>query len=483
MTELISFDYAIKYLLRDKGDYEIVEGFISAILQDAGYNSVKIKALLEDNFPFIWITGEISNFSSPMSGHYYFSLKDENAQISTVMFRGQNRNLKFRPKDGMAVTGLGRISLYKPRGTYQIIFEYLEPRGVGALQVAFEQLKSRLSSEGLFDDNRKKSLPFLPQKIALITSPTGAVLHDMINITRRRFKNMCLLVIPTKVQGVGAEKELVRAIDMVNRFSGADVAILARGGGSLEDLQAFNSEAVIRAIAGSSIPIVSAVGHETDYTISDFVADLRAPTPSAAAEMVVPRKDQLLSHLSELKSKSYRSVNSHLKDAVSEFKYLSERLEDPVKKIQDMKMKSDEMTDRLLHAFSAATARRKELLEWRVDRFSRAPVFNKLEQYSINIGQMDNTLKDSFRNRIGQAASIHNTLHEKLSALSPLSVLDRGYSITRTIPGKRVVRRQDQVEKQQHLEIILAKGGLEVSVEKKTDPEARFNRSLQEKGN
>lgn len=441
----------------------------SQIIYSVSQITDEIKALLESSFPFIWITGEISNFSSPMSGHFYFTLKDEYSQISAVIFRGQNRNLKFELRDGMAVTGLGRISLYKPRGTYQVIFEYLEPKGVGALQVAFEQLKAKLLEEGLFEDQLKNPLPFLPRKIALITSPTGAVLHDMVKITRRRYENMRLMVVPVKVQGVGAIEDIVQAIDLVNRSGSADVMILARGGGSLEDLQAFNSEPVARAIAGSTIPIVSAVGHETDHTISDFVSDLRAPTPSAAAEMVVPQKDHLIRHLFEMKEKIYRCMLAGLHAATSDLKQLSKGLVDPVKKIQDLEIRCDEMTSRLFKSFKSATARQREQLQWRMEKLNRVPMLNQLAQYSKYIEHMDSTIITSFGRSLEKVASRHRTLYEKLCVLSPLSVLDRGYSITRTVPGKKIVRCADQLKEKQLLEIILSKGGVEVSVNKKID--------------
>jgi exodeoxyribonuclease VII large subunit len=383
------------------------------------------------------------------------------------MFRGQNRNLKFAPGNGMAVTGLGRISLYKPRGTYQIIFEYLEPRGVGALQVAFEQLKARLADEGLFDEERKTPLPFLPRKIALITSPTGAVLHDMIKITRRRYENMHLLVAPVKVQGPGAVEDIVAAIDLVNRMDGVDVAIVARGGGSLEDLQAFNSEPVARAIAGSAIPVVSAVGHETDYTISDFVADLRAPTPSAAAELVVPNKEQLVRDSKALKDKAYRIMQGKLKESAARLKYLSDNLVDPVKRIQDLAMRCDELQNRLFRSFHNTMSRQRELLAWRRDKLERAPIHNRLAQYSKNNTIMASSLRSAFRRRLELAVSEHNVLQQKLDALSPLSILDRGYSITRTVPDGTIVSGYRQVGEAQRLEVILSEGALEVSVEKR----------------
>ncbi|MEJ2220867.1 MAG: exodeoxyribonuclease VII large subunit, partial [Desulfobacterales bacterium] len=216
--------------------------------------NAKIKSLLEEQFPFIWIVAEISNFRTPLSGHFYFTLKDEASQLNAVMFRGQQQHLKFKPEDGMRIIGMGRLSVYEPRGTYQIILEYLEPSGIGALQLAYEKLKTKLADEGLFDEKYQKAIPFLPKKIALVTSPTGAVVHDMLNIIDRRFNNMNIQIFPVKVQGSGAEEEIIDALEQVNQCADADVTILARGGGSLEDLQAFNSENIARAVFASETP-------------------------------------------------------------------------------------------------------------------------------------------------------------------------------------------------------------------------------------
>lgn len=383
-----------------------------------------IKDLLEENFPFIWVSGEISNFHKAASGHVYFTLKDKTSQISSVMFRGQNRNLKFAPEDGMDITGLGRINVYEVRGVYQIIFEYLEPMGIGALQVAFEQLKARLAEEGLFDKHHKKPLPHIPQKISVITSPTGAVIRDILTVTDRRFPNVHIEVIPVKVQGKGADKEIVSAVELLNMRGDSDVAILARGGGALEDLQAFNSENVARAVFLSEIPIISAVGHETDVTIADFVADFRAPTPSAAAELVVPLKDNLVRECkglsAALASRFYRDIERR-RTLVND---LTERLTDPKRKIQDLRLKADDLANRLVRIFMNDMRQRRERLLWRTDR---------------------------------------------LKALSPLAILTRGYSIARTIPGATVVRNSEEVSKGQNLEIMLAEGSLICCVEGKSE--------------
>ena len=259
--------------------------------------SLEIRNLLEKRFPDVWVSGEVSNLRVAGSGHLYFTLKDETAQLRAVCFRNQARYLKFKPQDGLAVIARGRLSVYEARGEYQLYVEFIEPAGVGALQLAFEQLKQKLAAEGLFDPARKKPLPVLPHLIGVVTSPTGAVIRDILRILRRRFPNINVQIYPVKVQGEGAAQEIVQGVEHFNRRTAVDVIIVARGGGSLEDLWAFNEEVVARAIAASKIPVISAVGHETDFTIADFVSDLRAPTPSAAAELVVHRKQDFAAEI------------------------------------------------------------------------------------------------------------------------------------------------------------------------------------------
>jgi len=277
----------------------------------------ELKKLLEGNYPDIWVEGEISNFHHHSSGHMYFDLKDENSKIKSVMFLGDNRNLKFMPEDGMKVLTRGGVTLYLRKGEYQIVVRYIEPKGKGALLIAFEQLKKKLKAEGLFDIKYKKPIPFLPSRIGVVTSLGSAVLHDIKNVLNRRFENHHLIISPSSVEGESASTEICRAIENLNQYGKVDVIILARGGGSLEALWAFNTEEVARAVFSSEIPIISAVGHETDFTISDFVADLRAPTPSAAAEMVMPEKSELLnqiySYITRLKT-SLPRVTTNLKN-------------------------------------------------------------------------------------------------------------------------------------------------------------------------
>src|SRR5215831_17373847 len=260
----------------------------------------RIKIVLEDTFFDLWVEGEISNLRTPSSGHTYLTLKDEQGQLRAILFKMQRRYLRFDPKDGMLVIVRGRISLYEPRGEYQLVIDYMEPKGIGALQIAFEQLKARLAQAGLFDPARKRPLPVLPRCIGIVTSPTGAVIRDMLQILRRRFANLHVCIYPVRVQGDGAAEEIARAIEALNGNLGVEVIIVARGGGSLEDLWAFNEESVARAIYQSRMPVISAVGHEIDFTIADFVADVRAPTPSAAAEILAPDilklQDELAAH-------------------------------------------------------------------------------------------------------------------------------------------------------------------------------------------
>jgi exodeoxyribonuclease VII large subunit len=431
--------------------------------------NANIKSLLEEHFPFIWIVGEISNFRTPLSGHIYFTLKDEESQLNAVMFRGQQQHLKFMPEDGMRITGMGRLSVYEPRGTYQIILEYLEPAGIGALQVAFEKLKAQLADEGLFDEKHKKAIPYLPQKIALVTSPTGAVVHDMLNIIDRRFNNLNIQVFPVKVQGDGAEQEIIAALDQLNQMAGVDVAILARGGGSLEDLQAFNSESVARAVFASEIPIISAIGHETDYTIVDFVADLRAPTPSAAAELAVPVKNELLQRLTDISADlKYRMANKIDRLGFS-LRDLSQRMIDPRKQIEDWRLRMDDYTYRLIRYVQILLERQKEQIQWWKDRLKHNSPTHQSHNLNVMLEQNKYKLIKSFTKNIDKKAAQLRELSVQLETLSPIAILKRGYSITRTIPDLNLVMDPKMVSIEQDLEVMVAKGSLTCRVKGKSE--------------
>lgn len=429
----------------------------------SGLNS-EIKSLLENNYAFLWITGEISNFRMPASGHYYFTLKDFESQISSVMFRGQNRKLKFELEDGLKITGMGRISLFEPRGTYQIIFEYIEPEGIGALQIAFEQLKEKLQIEGLFDEAHKKPLPFLPKKITLITSPSGAVVHDMVEIANRRYPGIQLEIIPVKVQGENAEKEIVKGINLLNDHSNADLAILARGGGSLEDLQAFNSENVARAVFASNIPIISAVGHETDFTIADFVSDLRAPTPSAAAELAVPNKQDLIQFVMEKRNSLGNHIHRMIRHLSHQINEIQQRIIDPKRKIIDLRLRADDYATRLFNSITHRFYYEKEKLSWRKDKlYSNNPAI-----YVNKLNNKHDILRDNLSKNISICIQNYKSLLRersiKLDTLNPEAILSRGYSITRTIPEHSVVRYATKVNVQQHVEVLLSKGKLKCKI-------------------
>jgi exodeoxyribonuclease VII large subunit len=367
----------------------------------------------------------------------------------------------------MSVTGLGRISVFEPRGSYQVILEYLEPKGVGALQVAFEQLKKKLDGEGLFDDQHKKPLPFLPEKIGLITSPTGAVVHDILHIVKRRFPGIPIDIVPVRVQGDGAIADIVAAVELLNRLRSVDVLIIARGGGSLEDLQAFNSEAVARAIFASEIPIISAVGHETDYTISDFTADLRAPTPSAAAELIVPLKGDLYRKINELKYFIILNLQRYIKNYRAQVGSLRGRLVDPKKKLIDHRLKLDEDAGRLIRAMMNQIQLRRDRLAWRFDKLS----YNNPSFYVTKLKEkLDRTtalLQQSMRSCILERQARLREVNAKLDSLNPTAILSRGFSITRTLPEATIVRNSAAVSLGQALEIVLARGSLTCDVKEK----------------
>ena len=383
--------------------------------------TAEVRALLEDAFSGIWVEGELSNFRHPSSGHMYFTLKDQQSQVRVVMFRVANRQLKFQPRDGLAMLVYGELSVYEPRGEYQIVAEYMEPRGVGALQLAFEQLKERLQAEGLFDDARKRPIPLLPRRIGVITSPTGAAIRDILQVLGRRFANVDVLIHPVLVQGDQAAPEIVDALRELNRRGGLDVVILARGGGSIEDLWAFNEEAVARAIADSKIPVISAIGHEVDYTIADFVADLRAPTPSAAAELVVSRKDELAQRLDELQARMTGVVRSRL-DALR------------------VRMAGLDRHLRLLNPMERIRMQRRRMMElWR-------GLTGWADRRLIVLG-----------GELRAAAG-------KLDSLSPLAILSRGYSICLRLPERQIVKESTMLFAGDEVEVRLHRGTLRCDV-------------------
>ena len=426
--------------------------------------TAEIKRLLEDRFPMVWISGEISNLRIPSSGHAYFTLKDKQAQMAAVMFRGQLRQLKFELDDGMSLVGLGRVTVYEPRGSYQIILEYAEPMGVGALQVAFEQLKQKLMEEGLFSDEHKLPLPFLPERPGMITSSTGAVVQDIIKITRRRFPNMAMDIYPVRVQGSEAVEQIVAAIQAANRLVRNDVLILARGGGSLEDLAPFNSERVARAIFASKIPVVSAVGHETDFSIADFVADLRAPTPSAAAEIIVPVRGELMHRCMELAGRIHRALRNTIQKKREHLTQSRRMLIHPGKKIQDQKLHLDQLTQRLKRSLDMQAWQQRSRLEQTRTRLLNRNPDKAVTEYKVKLELLSNNLLQFIKISTSKSIERVKAAQAVLRAVDPHSVLNRGYSITRTVPHGKVVTDAGTVQGGQPLEIQLAKGQIAVIV-------------------
>ena len=429
----------------------------------------EIRGLLEGHFPFVWIEGEISNFRSPISGHYYMVLKDENAQIRSVMFRQKARSLKFVPEDGMKVVAQGRVGIYAPRGEYQVILDYLEPMGIGALALAFDQVKRKLAAQGVFDAAVKKPLPFLPQRVAVITSPTGAAVRDFLKILGRRFANMEVVVVPVRVQGEEASGEIIHALEVVNRRLPVDVIILTRGGGSLEDLWAFNQEALALAIRRSQIPVISAVGHEIDVTISDLAADFRAPTPSAAAEMLVAEKEVLLERVLDMRRRLKNRVTEFLEKQGERLEGIAGRLEDPRKRLADSWMRLDDLSGKIIRAGESFVREGRRAL----DAEKRALSYHSPLRL---VHSMQQERDFSFQALIRAAGAYLkgknmalSMLGKQLHNLSPLSILRRGYSITLTVPENVVVRKASSVVSGDLVKVLLGEGGLACRVEKTSD--------------
>ncbi len=420
----------------------------------------QIKARLESEFVEIWVEGELSNLRLPSSGHAYFTLKDATSQLRAVMFRSANRLLKFSPKDGMQVVCRGRISVYEARGEYQVVVEVLEPKGLGALQLAFEQLKERLAAEGLFDPARKRPLPALPRCIGIVTSPTGAAIRDMLNVLRRRFANVHIIINPVPVQGEGAAAAIAGALDEFNRMGGVDVLIVGRGGGSLEDLWAFNEEAVARAIHRSAIPVISAVGHEIDFTIADFVADLRAPTPSAAAELVLRSKDELRERIAARAGMLEQCIRRRLERAQGALRQQASALRDPRRLVEGYQQRLDELQDRMARgAFNTIRHHRMRLAQMREGLRHRNPI-ERLRQMGERLAVARLHLVQQLHHDLKQRRSQFESLVGRINGLSPLAILARGYSITRTLPQLRVIRSAKSVAVGAAVQVRLHQGAL-----------------------
>jgi exodeoxyribonuclease VII large subunit len=431
----------------------------------------RIQGVLETEFVDVWVEGEISNLKIASSGHWYFSLKDEHAQVRAVAWKTDVRLIRFRPRDGMKVLARGQLRVYPPRGEYQISVQVLEPLGKGSLQQAFEELKERLEGEGLFDPARKRPLPMLPRRIGVVTSPTGAVLRDILHVLRSRYPNLEVLVYPALVQGEGAAAEIaqgIRALNRVAAFPGQalDVILLARGGGSLEDLWAFNEETVARAIAASRVPTISAVGHETDFTIADFVADLRAPTPSAAAERVVQAKEDLqarIAALAERRDAALRlrlaRVRSRVEAAAAHRVFAAERgrLRVQAQRVDELARRAETGLVRGVERGREHARRLRERLEaFRLDR--------QLAARRERLGRHSDRLLALFRGDAGKRRAALARLAASLDGLSPLAVLGRGYALVWDEAGRKLVRDAAEVDEGQGIRIRLHRGALRATV-------------------
>lgn len=418
----------------------------------------QVRDLLEHSFPNLWVEGEISNLSQPSSGHLYFTLKDAGAQIRAAMFRGNNRFLAFAPRNGQQVLVKARLSLYAPRGDYQLIVDQMEEAGLGALRRAFDQLRLRLQQEGLFDQERKQPLPTTVRHLAVITSPTGAAIRDILSVLARRFPGLPVTVIPVPVQGTEAAPAITRALALANREVDFDAILLARGGGSIEDLWAFNEESVARAIAASRLPVISGIGHETDFTIADFVADVRAPTPSAAAELVSPDRDDLIAMLTRVESLLERAWRTGVHRRGQQLAHLRARLRHPGQRLRDLAQRLDGLELRLKRAQQLYWQRyRLQLDQLQARLLSRHPG-RQLPGLQARMAASQQQLQRAMQLTLQAQRQRLTHAAERAQLASPLAILARGYAIVEGPAG--VVRDSSQVPPGTTVSARLAQGTL-----------------------
>ena len=456
----------------EKSDSEKQTASRDSVVYSVEQLNAHIRQTLEGNLGIVWLQAEISNFKPHSSGHFYFSLKDSKAQISAIMFRGFNSKLKFKPHDGLEVIIRGRITVYEPRGTYQIACESMEPVGAGALQKQFEQLKDKLKLEGLFEASRKKPIPSYPRHVAIVTSPTGAAIQDILNIMSRRAKNVEITLVPALVQGASAASSLVDSLKLAMRLP-VDVIIIGRGGGSMEDLWSFNDEKLARLIASATIPIISAVGHEIDFTIADFVADLRAPTPSAAAELVAKSSIEITQKLNHADRMLISTLQKILRLKSQMFSLTAKRLIDPKKKLQDYSLRNDELLTRLEYSIKSFLSHKRheiELLQEQLVQPSEVIQSLKAQVEKLQM-RMTNTIMtklNSFDFKIKNGMSL-------LDSLSPLKVVERGYSIVSR--GNKIIRHIKDVKKSDSIEIKIKDGLImaEVTATKSLNTKGKAN--------
>lgn len=427
-----------------------------------------IKALLEETFAAVWVEGEISNWKVVQSGHAYFTLKDTHTQLRTVMFRAALRHLAFTPASGMHVLARGRLTVYEPRGDYQLLAEALEPQGIGALHLAFEQLKERLFQEGLFDAARKRPLPLVPQRIGIVTSPTGAAIRDIVHVVHRRRSAVHLYLYPAHVQGREAVPDIVRGIAALNAWEPrVDVLIVGRGGGSLEDLWAFNEEPVARAIAASAIPVITAVGHEMDYTIADFVADMSASTPSAAAELVAKSEEELRQQLEALQARMRTVLQQTRRQAYAGLERLMacRVFREPHRLVQARQQYVDDLLSRLEQGWQDSLHARQHQLQQSAKMLVRVNPRTRWQRLVVHVQTLQNRLDAALRSQLTLHREHLNGLGSTLHSLSPLAVLGRGYSLCRDLATQRLVTSIGTVQPGHQVEVVLSDGALACTVD------------------
>jgi exodeoxyribonuclease VII large subunit len=429
----------------------------------------EVGQLLAHSFPLLWIEGEISNFSLPRSGHMYFSLKDGQTQVRAAMFRNRSTYLGFQPKDGMQVLVRAKVSLYEPRGDFQLIIEHMEEAGDGALLRAFEALKQKLGAEGLFDAARKRPLPPFPCQIGVITSPTGAALRDVLSVLRRRYPLASVLIYPVQVQGAEAARDIIATLNLASVRGDCEVLLLVRGGGSLEDLAAFNDEQVARAIAGCAIPVVCGIGHEVDFTIADFVSDLRAPTPSAAAELASPNGPELMQRSARLRTTLQELMLQQWRDLAAYLGQIHKRLGllHPARQINQQQQCLDEWERRLRHAIGLSLGRRISNIRALEHRLAGNAPLTRLLRLSATAAQLQQRLGSALRQALQHRGQELALAAQRLNSVSPLATLQRGYAIV-SGPSGQAIKLAADIEVGTRLDIRLAQGELGVRVEDKS---------------
>jgi len=423
------------------------------------------RSLLEGSFPLLWLEGEISNFSRPSSGHWYFTLKDEAAQVRCAMFRNRNMLIRFNPENGMQVLLRARISLYEARGEYQIIAEHMEEAGDGALRRAFDQLKQRLQTEGLFSSEHKIPLPPFPKQIGIITSPTGAAIRDILTTLKRRFPGLPVIVYPVAVQGAGSAEQIAKMIRVAAQRHECDVLILARGGGSLEDLWSFNEEIVARAIYDCPLPIVTGIGHEIDFTIADFVADQRAPTPTAAAELITPNQHELAKRLQHLGARLQQIQQIRLQRAREKLHWLSRHIQHPGRRVQDWSQRLDDTQVRLQNAMQYQLRHHHAQVTQLQTQLKTHNPITRLQAYQRQLGFLSQQASSAINHLLERKSQMLVNLVHTLDAVSPLATLHRGYAIVSRESDKRLLRASAQVKPGDRVRARLAEGQLLCKVE------------------